>query len=79
MFDLLDYDDSNKAIVATDRKRLDVMQYDSEQFSKTGGWGFETFVGDSKTERLGQDVVVSCFDCHTSAKASNYVFSKYRL
>ena len=74
----LSYDDSNKTIVETDRKRIDVMQYDSEKFSETGGWGYDTFVGDSTTERLVQDVVVSCYGCHTSAKASNYVFSQYR-
>jgi hypothetical protein len=78
VFDLLDYDDSDNAIVETGHKRLDVMQYDSEKFSKTGGWGFDTFVGDSKTERLDQDVVAACFGCHASAEASNYVFSKYR-
>ena len=78
VFDLLNYDDSNKTIVETDRKRLDVMQYDSEQFSETGGWGYDTFVGDSATERLVQDVVVSCHACHTGVKASNYVFSQYR-
>ena len=78
VFDLLDYDDSDNAIVETDRKRLDVMQYDGEKFSKTGGWGFDTFVGDSKTERLKQDVVAACFGCHASAEASGYVFSQYR-
>ncbi len=78
VFDLLGYDDSNNTIVETDRKRLDVMQKDSEKFSETGGWGYDTFVGDSKTERLDQDVVVACFGCHTGAKASNYVFSQYR-
>ncbi len=78
VFDLLDYDDSNKMIVESDRKRLDVMQYDSEQFAETGGWGYDTFVGDSATERLDQDVVVACHACHTSVKASNYVFSQYR-
>ncbi len=78
VFDLLNYDDSNKTIVETDRKRIDVMQKDSEQFSETGGWGYDTFVGDSATERLGQDVVVACHACHTSVKASNYVFSQYR-
>ncbi len=78
VFDLLNYDDSNKTIVETDRKRLDVMQYESEQFSETGGWGYDTFVGDSTTERLVQDVVVACHACHTGAKASNYVFSQYR-
>ncbi len=78
VFDLLDYVDSNRVIVEADRKRIDVMQYDSEQFSKTGGWGYDTFVGDSATERVVQDVVVSCFGCHKGAKASNYVFSRYR-
>ncbi|MGI9294264.1 MAG: cytochrome P460 family protein [Pseudomonadales bacterium] len=78
VFDLLDYDDSNKTIVEKERKRIDLMQYDSEQFAETGGWGYDTFVGDSTTERLDQDVVASCFGCHTSAKASNYVFSQYR-
>ena len=78
VFDLLGYDDSDKTIVETKRKRLDVMQYDSELFSETGGWGYDTFVGDSATERLVQDVVVSCYGCHVGAPASNYVFSQYR-
>jgi hypothetical protein len=46
VFDLLGYADGEKVIVETDRKRIDVMQYDSEQFSETGGWGYDTFVGD---------------------------------
>ncbi len=78
MFDLLDYDDINHTIVETDRKRLDVMQYDSEQFMATGGWGFASFVGDSRTERVDQDVVTACYNCHIAAKESNYVYSQYR-
>ncbi len=78
VFDLLGYADGDKVIVETDRKRIDVMQYDNEQFSETDGWGYDTFVGDSTTERLVQDVVVSCYGCHTGAQASNYVFSQYR-
>ncbi len=78
VFDLLDYDNSNNTIIETDRKRLDVMQYDSEQFLETGGWGFESFVGDSRTERVEQDVVTACFNCHIPAKESNYVYSQYR-
>ena len=78
VFDLLDYDDSDLTIVETDRKRIDVMQYDIEKFSETGGWGFDTFVGDSKTERLDQDVVEACFGCHASVEDSSYVFSQYR-
>jgi hypothetical protein len=78
VFDLLDYEDGNQTIVEKERKRIDVMQFDSEQFSDTGGWGFETFVGDSTTERLVQDVVVACYACHIPAKESNYVYSQYR-
>jgi len=78
VFDLLGYADSENVIVETERKRIDVMQYDREQFSETGGWGYDTFVGDSTTERLDQDVVVVCYACHTGAEASSYVFSKYR-
>jgi hypothetical protein len=78
VFDLLHYKEGDNTIVETGRKRVDVMQYDSEKFSETGGWGFETFAGDSKTERLVSDGGASCFGCHTDAKASSYVFSKYR-
>ena len=78
VFDLLAYDDSNKAIVEKERKRIDVMQYDSERFSETGGWGYGTFVGDSKTERLVQDVSTACYACHQGTEATNYVFSQYR-
>jgi hypothetical protein len=78
VFDLLGYEDSNQLIVESKRIRIDVMQYDRERFSATGGWGFETFVGDSSTERLDQDVVLECYNCHIPAKDSSYVYSKYR-
>jgi len=78
VFDLLDYDNSNHLIVETERKRIDVMQYDSRLFSETGGWGYDTFVGDSRTERMDQDVVSACYHCHVAAKETNYVYSQYR-
>ena len=78
VFDLLSYVNSDQVIVEADRKRLDVMQYNPDQFSATGGWGYETFVGDSRTERWEQDVVTACYACHIPAKASNYVYSQYR-
>jgi len=78
VFDLLNYIESDLVVVEADRKRLDVMQYDPEQFQETGGWGYDTFVGDSKTQRWNQDVVTACYQCHKPAKASNYVYSRYR-
>ncbi len=78
VFDLLGYQEGELVVVEKARKRIDVMQYDDERFSATGSWGYDTFVGDSKTERWDQDVTVACYACHTGAKASNYVFSQYR-
>ena len=78
VFDLLDYVESENVIVEADRKRIDIMQYDSERFAETDGWGYGTFVGDSNTERLDQDVATACFACHTATKSTNYVFSSYR-
>ena len=78
VFDLLDYVESENVIVEAGRKRIDVMQYDDKRFPETGGWGFGSFVGDSKTERVDQDVVASCFACHTSTGSTHYVFSNYR-
>jgi hypothetical protein len=45
----------------------------------TGGWGFEGFKGDSKSERaVGEKAAAACFQCHTSQKNRDFVFSSYR-
>lgn len=78
VFDLLNYEEGGGTVVEAERKRIDVMQFDSEIFSTTGGWGYDTFIGDSTTERLDQDVTTSCYACHVGARDSNYVFSRFR-
>lgn len=78
VFDLLEYEEGGNAIVEGPRKLVGVMQRDEQAYSETGGWGFEGFAGDSKTERLVSDGGVSCFGCHTSVTSSEYVFTKYR-
>jgi len=61
------------------RRILDVMVKDSVQFASTGGWGFEEFKENSKTERLIKDMAsTQCFSCHSSIKNSDFVFSKVR-
>ncbi len=37
------------------------------QYSETGGRGYDSFVGDGRTERVEQDVVMACFNCHLRA------------
>ena len=78
VFDLLEATRGEGALTEGARKRLDVMHYDASRYAATGNWGFETFVGDSPTERLNQDVAVSCYACHTSQANQSFVFSQWR-
>ena len=54
------------------------MHRDTSQFAPTDGWGYVTFVGDSRTERMDQDVVTACYACHTSMANQSFVFSQWR-
>lgn len=78
VFDLLSYAEKDKTIQEGERKLIGVMHKDSAKYSATGGWGFEGFAGNSKTERLVKDGGKSCFDCHTAQKAKDYLFSELR-
>jgi hypothetical protein len=78
-FDLLEAPQADNAITEGKRKVLGVMYKDAKKFAATGGWGFEGFVGDSKTERaVGANAATACFGCHTAQKQNGYVFSNYR-
>ena len=78
VFDLLTGVHADHAFTEGKRKLVGVMERDSRKYAATGGWGFEGFAGDSKTQRLTTDGGQSCFACHQSVKNSNYVFSKLR-
>lgn len=79
MFDLLEANSENNAIVENERKVLGVMEKDSKRFGATAGWGFEGFVaGDPGNRAVGNDYKEACFACHTAQKDSDYVFSKWR-
>ena len=78
VFDLLEYGQADQAGTEGARKLLGVMTKDAKRFAATGGWGFEGFKGDSRTERLVSDGGAGCFACHTSQKDRDYVFSAMR-
>lgn len=78
VFDLLEAKLADQAITEGPRKLVGVMQKDSKRFASTGGWGFEGFAGDSKTERLVSDGGASCYSCHQSRAAQGYVFTEWR-
>jgi hypothetical protein len=55
------------------------MVKDARRYNATGGWGFEGFKGDSKTERaVGANAATACFQCHEPKKDAGYVFSTWR-
>ncbi|NOT86149.1 MAG: cytochrome P460 family protein [Methylococcaceae bacterium] len=78
VFDLLNYNEKDLTIQEGERKLTGVMHKDATKYAATGGWGFEGFSGNSTTERLVKDGGKSCFDCHTSEKNKDYVFSQIR-
>ena len=79
VFDLLEAKAGGNAVTEGPRKVVGVMRKDAKRHAGTGGWGFEGFKGDSKTERaVGQNAASACFQCHTSQKDRDYVFSSLR-
>jgi Cytochrome P460 len=79
VLDLLTPVQADKALTEGARKAVIVMVRDSKAYASTGGWGFEVFAGDSKTDRqIGEAANTKCFACHEAQKAHGYVFSEYR-
>jgi hypothetical protein len=78
VFDLLAYMQKDKTIQEGNRKLIGVMYRDSKKYLETGGWGFEGFAKNSKTERLVKDGGTSCFACHSPQKDKEFVFSEFR-
>jgi hypothetical protein len=79
VFDLLEAKAADNAVTEGPRKIVGVMRKDAKAYRDTGGWGFEGFKGDSKTERaVGKDAAKACFQCHTAQKDRDYVFSALR-
>ncbi|MEQ9449046.1 MAG: cytochrome P460 family protein [Rhodospirillaceae bacterium] len=80
VFDLLEANEDGGALVEGPRKVLGVMHKDRAAYKSTGGWGFEGFTGDSKTERAitQQNAATACFACHAQLLDSDYVFSTLR-
>lgn len=79
VFDLLETKSGDNAVQEGARKVVGVMQKNSKRYAATGGWGFEGFKGDSKTERaVGNQAAGACFGCHMQQQGQDYVFSSWR-
>lgn len=79
VFDLLDAQRSDNAVVEGQRKVVGIMHKDSSRFADTGGWGFEGFAeGDPARPVVGQTAADACFACHQPQRAQDYTFSRLR-
>jgi hypothetical protein len=79
VFDLLTAVSADNTVQEGQRKVLGVMVKDSRRYKATGGWGFEGFKGDSRSERVvGANAATACYQCHTAQKDKDYVFSNWR-
>ncbi len=76
--DWLQIDEKNGAFTEAARKRIDVMVKDQTRFAATRGWGFEQFMGDTKTERGVTAADKQCVACHSGPGTRDLVFSKFR-
>ncbi len=79
VFDLLDAKSADNTVTEGERKVVGVMHKDAQKYKDTGGWGYEGFAKDSTTERaVGKNAVTACYQCHTSQKDKDFVFSALR-
>ena len=76
--DWLEGRDDKGAFSEGARRRVDVMVKDRARFAATGGWGFERFQGDSRTERTVKSAAKECFACHSGPTTRDLVFSRLR-
>jgi hypothetical protein len=78
VFDWLEMQDVGGVFVEGPRRQLDVMVNDSRRHAETGGWGYQRFVGDSRTELADAPAPRQCFACHEKLKKDGLVLSRYR-
>ncbi len=74
----LEMRDNNGAFIEGPHRQLDVMVKDSARFAATGGWGFQRFARDSKTELAATPTPQQCFACHDSQNKDGLILSSYR-
>jgi hypothetical protein len=78
VFEWLEMRQNDGAFAEGPRRQVDVMVKDGQRFATTGGWGFQRFVKDSKTELAQSPTPQQCFTCHDTQKKDGLVLSSYR-
>ena len=78
VFDWLELRENSGAFQEGPRRQVDVMVKNSQLYPTTGGWGFQRFVRDSRTELAATPSPQQCFSCHDRLKKDGLVLSTYR-
>ena len=79
VFDLLEAKAADNTVQEGARKVVGVMHKDAKKYAATGGWGYEGFKGNSKTERaVAGNAATACHGCHAAQKDKDHVFSSWR-
>jgi hypothetical protein len=79
VYDLLKVQTKDGITSEGERRYVTVMHKDSRRYTDTGGWGFEVFLKDSRTERVvWPNAKTKCYDCHTNRKDNDFVFGSFR-
>lgn len=78
VFDWLESRETGGTFAEGPRRQVDVMMKDSTRFAATGGWGFQRFMKDSRTELAPAPTPQQCFACHDQMKKDALVLSTYR-
>jgi hypothetical protein len=78
VFDWLEMQQGETSFTEGPRRQIDVMVKDGKRFAATGGWGFQRFVKDSKTELAAAPTPEQCFACHDRLKKDGLVLGSYR-
>jgi hypothetical protein len=76
VYELREAQQKNGIIFEGERRRVDVMIKNASLYQSTGGWRFERFLGNGRSEDAVRDAGTSCFGCHSNAKAHGFVFSQ---
>ena len=79
VFDLLEAHETAGVTAEGPRRLIDVMAKDAKRYAATGGWAYEEFRGDSRTNRaLSAPAKAACYNCHAQQKDHDFVFSVFR-
>jgi hypothetical protein len=60
------------------KKYVAVMEKEATRYQSTGGWGFEVFIAEDRTQGASASVRTGCFSCHSQRKDHDFVFSEFR-